>query len=228
MRNADDTKVLELQFENKDFEKNATQSISTIEKLKESLDFTDSTKGLEDINSNIKAVNFSNLTRGIKEATNGFSMMEVVAFGVFNRLGGRIAESLIFDDITTGASADIKQATSYARAMVTKYGFSDAIGMVNYDSDSDEVFIGRDLAHQRAFSENTQGTIDAEVTAIISHCYDEAKRILTENMEVLHACAALLIEKERISREEFEALFTGKSSGDGGEKPLINDIALDV
>lgn len=92
MRNADDTKVLELQFENKDFEKNATQSISTLEKLKESLDFTDSTKGLEDINSNIKAVNFSNLTNGIREATNGFNMLEVVAFGVFNRLGGRIAD----------------------------------------------------------------------------------------------------------------------------------------
>lgn len=92
MRNADETKVLELQFENKDFEKNATQSISTIEKLKESLDFSGSTKGLEDINSNIKAVNFSNLTNGIKEATNGFSMMEVIAFGVFNRLGGRIAD----------------------------------------------------------------------------------------------------------------------------------------
>ena len=143
-------------------------------------------------------------------------------------LGGRIAESLIFDDITTGASADIKQATGYARAMVTKYGFSEALGMVNYDSDSDEVFIGRDLAHQRAFSENTQGTIDAEVTAIISHCYDEAKRILTEYMGVLHSCAALLIEKERINREEFEALFPGKGPGEGGEKPLINDIALDV
>lgn len=117
MRNADDTKVLELQFENKDFEKNATQSISTIEKLKESLDFTDSTKGLEDINSNIKAVNFSNLTRGIQEATNGFSMMEVVAFGVFNRLGGRIAD---FAVDTLG------KLFSYVPSRIIQGGFSRA------------------------------------------------------------------------------------------------------
>ena len=148
--------------------------------------------------------------------TRGMMIQEIIV-----SLGGRIAESLIFEDVTTGASQDIKQATGYARAMVTKYGFSDAIGMVNYDSDSDEVFIGRDLAHQRAFSEQTQGVIDSEVEKIITSCYDEAKRILEENMEVLHACANLLIEKERISREEFEALFKND------KKPVIESILMD-
>ncbi len=122
-------------------------------------------------------------------------------------LGGRIAEELILDDITTGASQDIKHATAVARSMVTRYGFSGAIGMVNYENEGDEVFIGRDLAQTRSYSESVANSIDAEVRRIIDECYEEAKRILQENESVLHACAELLIEKERINREEFEALF---------------------
>ena len=122
-------------------------------------------------------------------------------------LGGRIAEELILDDVTTGASQDIKHATAVARSMVTRYGFSDAIGMVNCENDDDEVFIGRDLAHTRSYSEGVANAIDEEVRRIIDECYEEAKRILQENENVLHACAELLIEKERINREEFEALF---------------------
>ena len=122
-------------------------------------------------------------------------------------LGGRVAEELIFDDITTGASQDIKVATKTARSMVTRYGFSDSIGMVNYDNDDDEVCIGRDLAHTRSYSENVANEIDTEVRRIIDECYAEAKRILLEYEDVLHKCAALLIEKERIGREEFEGLF---------------------
>jgi len=128
-------------------------------------------------------------------------------------LGGRAAEELIFDDITTGASQDIKVATKTARAMITRYGFSDAIGMVNYDNDEDEVFIGRDLAHTRSYSENVANRIDDEVRAIIDGCYVEAKRILAENRNILESCANLLMEKERISREEFEELFI-TSEGD--------------
>ncbi len=122
-------------------------------------------------------------------------------------LGGRIAEELIFEDITTGASQDIKNATATARKMVTRYGFSESIGMVNYDNDDDEVFIGRDLAHTRSYSENIANRIDEEVHSIIDKCYEEAKRIINEHIEVLHKSAALLIEKERITRDEFEALF---------------------
>ena len=122
-------------------------------------------------------------------------------------LGGRIAEELILDDVTTGASQDIKHATAVARSMVTRYGFSDAIGMVNCENDDDEVFIGRDLAHTRSYSEGVANAIDEEVRRIIDECYEEAKRILQENESILHACAELLIEKERINREEFEALF---------------------
>ncbi len=123
-------------------------------------------------------------------------------------LGGRVAEELIFDDITTGASGDIKHATKIARAMVTKFGFTSAIGLVNYSDDDDEVFIGRDLAHTRSYSEAVADKIDSEVKKIIDSCYDEAKRIISENMNVLHSCAELLIEKERITREEFEGLFS--------------------
>lgn len=140
-------------------------------------------------------------------------------------LGGRAAEELIFDDITTGASQDIKMATKTARSMVTKYGFSTSVGMVNYDSDDDEVFIGRDLAHTRSYSENVARTIDDEVKGMIDHCYTEAKRILTEYNEVLHKCAKLLIEKERITREEFEALFANTT---GGGDDDMNSIVLDV
>ncbi|MDE7212056.1 MAG: ATP-dependent zinc metalloprotease FtsH, partial [Lachnospiraceae bacterium] len=122
-------------------------------------------------------------------------------------LGGRVAEQLIFDDVTTGASQDIKNVTATARSMVTRYGFSENIGMVNYESNDDEVFIGRDLAQTRSYSEAVAGKIDDEVRAIIDECHEKAKKMLMEHMDVLHACAALLIEKERIGREEFEALF---------------------
>lgn len=122
-------------------------------------------------------------------------------------LGGRIAEELIFDDITTGASSDIKRATQVARKMVTRYGMSDTVGTINYDTDGDEVFIGRDLAHTRSFSEEKAGEIDKEVKAIIDSCYKKAKKIIMENESVLHSCAELLLEKEKITREEFEELF---------------------
>ena len=122
-------------------------------------------------------------------------------------LGGRIAEEIIFDDITTGASSDIKKATQTARRMVTRYGMSDNIGVINYDDDGDEVFIGRDLAHAKSHSEYITGEIDKEVKAIIDECYKDAKRIILEHENVLHSCAELLLEKEKITREEFEALF---------------------
>ena len=122
-------------------------------------------------------------------------------------LGGRVAEELIFDDITTGASQDIKQATAIAKAMVTKYGMSSKVGMVTYGDDENQVFIGRDLAHARGFSEHTAAAIDEEVREIIDNCYAEAKRIIGEHIDVLHSCSRLLLEKEKIGREEFEALF---------------------
>lgn len=122
-------------------------------------------------------------------------------------LGGRIAEELILDDITTGASQDIKQATAAAKAMVTKYGFSEKLGLINYDDDSDDVFIGRDLAHSKAYGESTASAIDEEVRRIVEDCYKKAKEIIERHMEQLHASAALLMEKEKIGQEEFEALF---------------------
>lgn len=122
-------------------------------------------------------------------------------------LGGRIAEEIIFDDVTTGASSDIKKATKVARAMVTKFGFSENIGIINYDDEDNEVFIGRDLAHPRSHSETVAGQIDVEVKAIVDNCYKKAKDIILENEKVLHACAELLLQKEKIGREEFEALF---------------------
>lgn len=122
-------------------------------------------------------------------------------------LGGRIAEELILDDITTGASQDIKQATATAKAMVTKYGFSEKLGLINYDDESDDVFIGRDLAHSKGYGENTASAIDEEVREIVDSCYKKAKKIIEDHMEQLHASAALLMEKEKIGREEFESLF---------------------
>ena len=122
-------------------------------------------------------------------------------------LGGRVAEELVFDDITTGASQDIKQATTMARDMVTRYGMSENIGLICYKDDDDEVFIGRDLAHAHNYSEGVASAIDAEVKSIIDHAYEEAKRIINENRDVLDRCAALLLEKEKITREEFESLF---------------------
>ena len=122
-------------------------------------------------------------------------------------LGGRVAEELVFDDITTGASQDIKQATKMAKAMVTRYGMSDNIGLICYDNDDDEVFIGRDLAHTRGYSEGVASAIDQEVKHIIDDCYQKAKEMITENRSVLDACANLLLEKEKIGQQEFEALF---------------------
>lgn len=122
-------------------------------------------------------------------------------------LGGRIAEEIIFDDITTGASSDIKQATEIARRMVTRYGMSDHIGTINYDDEGDDVFIGRDLAHTKAYSEQTAGRIDEEVKAIVDDCYQKAKEVILAHEDVLHRCSALLLEKERISMDEFAALF---------------------
>lgn len=122
-------------------------------------------------------------------------------------LGGRVAEELVFDDITTGASQDIKQATQTARDMVTKYGFSSKLGLINYDADGDEVFIGRDLAHARPYGENIASEIDNEVRNIINDCYSKAKKLIMENIDILHRSAKLLLEKEKITREEFESLF---------------------
>ena len=122
-------------------------------------------------------------------------------------LGGRIAEEIIFGDITTGASSDIKKATKTARRMVTRYGMSDNIGVICYDDDDDEVFIGKDLAHAKAHSEEISGEIDKEVKRIIDDCYTKAKDIIMQHEKVLHSCATLLLEKEKINREEFEALF---------------------
>ena len=122
-------------------------------------------------------------------------------------LGGRIAEEIIFSDITTGASSDIKKATQAARDMVTRYGMSKNIGVINYNSDDDEVFIGRDLAHTKSHSELIAGEIDKEVRSIIDDCYEKAKAIIVEHTEVLHSCADLLLQKEKIGRDEFESLF---------------------
>lgn len=126
-------------------------------------------------------------------------------------LGGRIAEEIIFGDITTGASSDIKKATKTARRMVTRYGMSDHIGVICYDDDDDEVFIGKDLAHAKAHSEEISGEIDKEVKNIIDDCYTKAKDIILQHEDVLHSCAKLLLEKEKITREEFEALFQPKA-----------------
>ena len=126
-------------------------------------------------------------------------------------LGGRIAEEIIFGDITTGASSDIKKATKVARRMVTRYGMTENIGVICYDDDDDEVFIGRDLAHAKSHSEIVAGEIDREVKSIIDDCYAKAKKIILEHEDVLHKCAELLLEKEKIGREEFEALFAQKA-----------------
>lgn len=122
-------------------------------------------------------------------------------------LGGRVAEELIFGDVTTGASQDIKQATDMARSMVTRYGMSDKVGLINYGSDEDEVFIGRDLAHARNYGEQTAALIDSEVKRIIDESYDKARDLISAHMDVLHKCVELLLEREKIGREEFEALF---------------------
>lgn len=143
--------------------------------------------------------------------TKGKMLQEIVV-----GLGGRVAEEFIFDDVTTGASQDIKQATALARAMVTKYGFSDKVGLVNYGSDEDEVFIGRDLAHTRSYGENVATIIDTEVKDIIDKCYAKAKKIIDEHRDVLESCAELLLKKEKITREEFEKLFNKNEILGGG------------
>ena len=136
-------------------------------------------------------------------------------------LGGRIAEEIIFDDITTGASQDIKQATSMARAMVTEYGMSEKLGMINYGGDNNEVFIGRDLAHTRTYSEEVASEIDSEVKRIIDECYAKAKQIILDHEDVLHSCCALLMEKEKIGQAEFEALFQdGENPSGEAETPV--------
>ena len=126
---------------------------------------------------------------------------------IMTLLGGRIAEEIIFGDITTGASNDIKRATATARSMVMKYGMSDKLGLICYGDDDDEVFIGRDLAHTRSYSEDVAKSIDEEIRRIISECHDQAKKIILEHEDVLHKCASLLLEKEKVHRDEFEALF---------------------
>lgn len=123
-------------------------------------------------------------------------------------LGGRIAEEIVMDDVCTGASQDIKHATATARAMVVKYGMSEKLGLINYETDNEEeTFVGRDIGHQRVLAEGTADLIDQEVRRIIDECYTEAKSILVENIEILHKCAERLLEKERIDRSEFESLF---------------------
>lgn len=126
-------------------------------------------------------------------------------------LGGRVAEELVFDDITTGASQDIKQATSIARSMVTRHGMSEKLGLIHYGDDSEEVFIGRDLAHTRSYGETIASEIDAEVKRIVDECYEKARKIIEEHRNVLDSCAELLLEKEKITREEFEELFVQNS-----------------
>jgi cell division protease FtsH len=150
-------------------------------------------------------------TMPINENDEIFNTKGKMTQDVIVSLGGRVAEELIFDDVTTGASNDIKQATKTARNMVTKYGFSKNIGMIHYGDDDEEVFIGRDLAHTKGFSEATAKAIDDEVKRIIDECYEKAVKILRENEQILHKCANLLLEKEKIGRSEFEALF--ESSG---------------
>lgn len=127
-------------------------------------------------------------------------------------MGGRIAEEIIFQDVTTGASQDIKQATAIARAMVTQFGMSEKLGMISYGSDDDEVFIGRDLAHTRSYSERVAGEIDDEVKSIVDGCYAKAKAIIMKHEDVLHSCSKLLMEKEKIGQEEFGALFAASES----------------
>ena len=146
-------------------------------------------------------------TMPIDENDDMFNTKGKMTQNIIVSLGGRVAEELIFDDVTTGASNDIKQATQMAKNMVTKYGFSKAIGMVHYGDDDEEVFIGRDLAHTKGFSDATAKAIDDEVKRIIDECYEKAVKILKENEQILHKCANLLIENERIGREEFENLF---------------------
>ena len=151
-------------------------------------------------------------TMPLPENDNVFMTRGKMIQDIMVSLGGRIAEELILDDITTGASQDIKQVTQYARAMVTKFGMSDELGLINYDSgEGDEVFLGKEIGQQRPYGENTQTVIDQEVKKIVNKCYKDAKALIEEHIDVLHKCAALLLEKERINRAEFEALFEAET-----------------
>ena len=151
-------------------------------------------------------------TMPLPESDEMFNTKSKMTEHIMVSLGGRIAEAFIFDDITTGASSDIKKATKIARSMVTKYGMSDDIGVICFDDNEDEVFIGRDLAHARAYSEDMASKIDAEVKKIIDNCYKEAEKIIKENEGALHRLAKVLLEKEKIGRDEFEACFNGVNS----------------
>ena len=149
-------------------------------------------------------------TMPLPENDNVFNTKSKMIQDIKVGMGGRIAEELIFGDVTTGAAQDIKSVTSTARAMITQYGMSEKLGFINYEENTDEVFLGRDLGHSRSFSEEVASEIDKEVKKLVDECYADAKRIILEHMDVLHACAALLIEKERINRDEFEALFENR------------------
>ena len=151
-------------------------------------------------------------TMPLPENDNVFNTKSKMIQDIKVGMGGRIAEELIFNDVTTGASQDIKSVTATARAMITQYGMSENLGFINYEENSDEVFLGRDLGHSRSFSEEVASQIDREVKKLVDDCYADAKRIILEHMDVLHACAALLVEKERINREEFEALFENREN----------------
>ena len=159
-------------------------------------------------------------TMPLPEADEMFNSKNKMLENIVVDLGGRVAEELIFKDVTTGASQDIKQATQLARAMVTQYGMSDKVGLINYGSDEDEVFIGRDLAHTRNYGEQTAAVIDSEVKRIIDEAYSQAKELIGSHIDVLHKCVELLLEKEKIGREEFEALFSENEE----PKSLENDL----
>ena len=149
-------------------------------------------------------------TMPLPEKDEMFNTKGKILQSIMVSLGGRIAEELIFDDVTTGASQDIKQVTSYAKSMITKFGMSDYLGLICYGDEDEEVFIGRDLAHARGYADSTAAKIDEEVKKVVDECYAKAKDIINENIEVLHSCAKLLIEKEKITQADFEALFEVK------------------
>ena len=154
-------------------------------------------------------------TMPLPENDNVFMTKGKLIQDIMVSLGGRIAEELILDDVTTGASQDIKQVTQYARAMVTKFGMSDELGLINYDSgEGDEVFLGKEIGQQRPYGEDTQTLIDQEVKKIVNKCYQDAKAMIEEHIDVLHKCAAFLLEKERINRAEFEALFDSETASE--------------
>ena len=149
-------------------------------------------------------------TMPLPEKDEMFNTKGKILQSIMVSLGGRIAEEMIFDDVTTGASQDIKQATSYAKSMITKFGMSDNLGLICYGDDDEEVFIGRDLAHARGYADSTAAKIDEEVKKVVDECYAKAKDIINKNVDILHSCAKLLIEKEKITQAEFEALFEEK------------------